>query len=164
MRDNGMQCLTEAETAVLSAVLARLIPADENGPGAGEARVIDYVDRALAGPLEGHRESYRANLPALDAYARGLHGEAFAALGAVQQDAVLAALEDGSATGFDPSSRAFFDLVRVHAIEGMFGDPSHGGNAGHVGWKLIGFPGPLGTFTEADQQAGTEVLPVWADG
>ena len=58
----------------------------------------------------------------------------------------------------------FFDLVRVHAIEGMFGDPSHGGNAGHAGWKLIGFPGPLGTFTDADQQAGTEVSPVWADG
>ena len=27
-------------------------------------------------------------------------------------------------------------------LEGIFGDPMHGGNANLVGWKLIGYPGP----------------------
>ena len=41
---------TPAESVeVLDAVVARLIPADEVGPGAREAGVVDYIERALAG-------------------------------------------------------------------------------------------------------------------
>ncbi len=29
-----------------------------------------------------------------------------------------------------------------HTIKGMFSDPMHGGNAGLIGWQLIGDPGP----------------------
>jgi gluconate 2-dehydrogenase gamma chain len=34
-------------------------------------------------------------------------------------------------------------MLRSHTIEGMFSDPMHGGNAGLIGWQLIGYPGPL---------------------
>ena len=34
----------------------------------------------------------------------------------------------------------FFQLLRTHTIEGMFSDPMHGGNAGLIGWQLIGYP------------------------
>ena len=33
-------------------------------------------------------------------------------------------------------------MIRTHAIQGMFGDPAHGGNVGFVGWNLVRFPGP----------------------
>ncbi len=36
----------------------------------------------------------------------------------------------------------FFQLLRTHTIEGMFSDPMHGGNAGLIGWQLVGYPGP----------------------
>src|SRR5215216_92441 len=45
------ETLTAAESDVLEAVTARLIPADGIGPGAREARAAHYIDRALAGPL-----------------------------------------------------------------------------------------------------------------
>ena len=50
-------------------------------------------------------------------------------------------MEANSATGFTPSSQGVFTMILTHAIQGMFGDPAHGGNVGFVGWKLVGFPG-----------------------
>jgi gluconate 2-dehydrogenase gamma chain len=42
----------------------------------------------------------------------------------------------------------FFQLLRTHTIEGMFCDPLHGGNAGLIGWQLIGYPGPVMSYRE----------------
>ena len=54
----------------------------------------------------------------------------------------------------------FFTLLRRHTIEGMFCDPMHGGNAGLVGWKLIGFPGPyMSWYDDIDKHPGTEFRP-----
>ena len=30
----------------------------------------------------------------------------------------------------------------------MFSDPMHGGNAGLIGWQLIGYPGPVMSYRE----------------
>ena len=43
---------------------ARIIPADSSGPGAREAKVWRYIDRALAGALEQFRGSGDAVLVA----------------------------------------------------------------------------------------------------
>src|SRR5580765_1518867 len=43
--------LTASELATLEAFCARLIPTDENGPGAKEAHAAQYIDRALGGAL-----------------------------------------------------------------------------------------------------------------
>ena len=42
----------------------------------------------------------------------------------------------------------FFRLLRTHTLEGMFSDPLHGGNAGLIGWQLIGYPGPLMSYRD----------------
>src|SRR6266849_4547964 len=47
----ALETLTATEADILEAVCARLIPSDENGPGAAEARAAHYIDRALTGPL-----------------------------------------------------------------------------------------------------------------
>src|SRR5690242_13156699 len=44
----ALETLTAAEADALEAIVARLIPSDENGPGATEARAAHYIDRALA--------------------------------------------------------------------------------------------------------------------
>jgi gluconate 2-dehydrogenase gamma chain len=42
----------------------------------------------------------------------------------------------------------------------MFSDPVHGGNAGMIGWQLIGFPGPRMTNLEdIDQHYGESFRP-----
>jgi gluconate 2-dehydrogenase gamma chain len=137
----ALESLTALEADTLQAIVARLIPADENGPGAAEAGAAHYVDRALSGPLRSSREAYAAGLAALDAYALTSKGAAFVKLSADQQDAILADLEMNAASGFSPDAATFFNLVRTHTIQGTFCDPYYGGNTNFIGWDLIGYPG-----------------------
>lgn len=153
------ETLTAAESDVLEAMTARLIPTDGNGPGAREARAAHYIDRALGGPLSGVRASYAAGLAALDAYAKSKKGAPFAQLPPADQDALLADVQGGTATGFAGPPALFFNQVRSHTIEGTFSDPYYGGNANFVGWDLIGYPGVRTSVTAAEQQMGTKVAP-----
>jgi gluconate 2-dehydrogenase gamma chain len=159
-RLEALETLTAAEADILEAMVARLIPTDENGPGATEARAAHYIDRALTGPLRGARASYAANLAALDAYAQEKKGAPFAKLAPADQDAVLTDMEKNIATGFTPSAAAFFALVRTHTIQGTFCDPYYGGNADFVGWDLIGYPGLRLTVTAEEQRMGARPAPV----
>ena len=154
-----LETFTAAEADTVDAMLGRLIPADANGPGAIEARVLRYVDRALSGDLAGSRPAYTSGVAATNAYARSRFGDEFADLTPAQQDTILDEMERNVATGFSPSSRAFFDLVREHALQGMFGDPVHGGNADFIGWDLIGFYGVKLEVTAAEQQLDVTVAP-----
>jgi gluconate 2-dehydrogenase gamma chain len=154
-----LETFTAAEANTVDAILGRLIPADANGPGAVEARVLRYVDRALSGELTSSRPAYTAGLAATNAYARSRFGNDFASLTAAQQDTILNEMERNVATGFSPNSRAFFDLVREHALQGMFGDPVHGGNADFIGWDLIGFYGVKLEVSAAEQQLDVTVAP-----
>ena len=137
----ALETLTAAEADILEAICARLIPSDENGPGAAEARAAHYIDRALTGPLRSSRDAYAAGLAAVDVYAQASKGAAFVRLSPRDQDAVLTNMENNVATGFMPNAATFFNLVRTHTIQGTFCDPYYGGNANFAGWDLIGYPG-----------------------
>jgi gluconate 2-dehydrogenase gamma chain len=128
---NAFISLSPAEAEILRAVVARIIPADENGPGALEARADRYIDRALSGALRNQRPAYTTGLAEVDARARSLKGAGFANLSAADQDAVLTDMQNGQ----------FFNLVRTHTIQGTFCDPFYGGNENFIGWDLIGYPG-----------------------
>ncbi len=152
MQLEALETLTAAEADTLEAMVARLIPSDENGPGAAEARAAHYIDRALTGPLRPSREAYAAGLAAIDAYAQSTKGAPFARLAAADQDAVLTAMENNVATGFVPDAAAFFNLVRAHTIQGTFCDPYYGGNANFVGWDMIAYPGLRMAVGEDEQR------------
>jgi len=139
---NAPVSLTSAEAETLRAIIARIIPADENGPGALEARADRYIDRALAGALKNQRSTYAAGLAAIDAYAKSAKGSVFAKLSTSDQDVILTEIQSDRATGFAPGgSGQFFNLVRTHTIQGTFSDPFYGGNENFIGWDLIGYPG-----------------------
>jgi gluconate 2-dehydrogenase gamma chain len=154
----AFETLTASESDTLEAFVARLIPTDENGPGAAEARAAHYIDRALAGPLASFREAYSAGLAALDGYAQVSKGAPFAKLSPSDQDDVLTRVEKNEAPGFKDSA-TFFTLIRRHTIEGTFCDPYYGGNANFVGWDLIGYPGVRLAVTVDQQQLGVKVPP-----
>ena len=151
-----LENLTAAESEVLEAIVARLIPSDSNGPGAKEARAAHYIDRALGGALASSRQAYAGGLAALDQYARSARGKPFHELPDTDQDAVLTDVEAGTATGF-VGSAAFFALVRNHTIQGTLCDPFYGGNANFVGWDLIGYPGVRTIVTPDEQRLGVDV-------
>ena len=134
------ETLSAVEGETLEAITARLIPSDERGPGAAEARAARYIDRALGGPLAASLPAYRDGLAALDRFAETAAAGRFSDIPADARDAVLRAVEHGSAAGF-AGSAAFFAMVRSHTIQGTFSDPAYGGNEGFVGWELIGYPG-----------------------
>ena len=143
--------LRTEHAAVLESMLARLIPSDELGPGAREAGVVGYVETALREWHSHHAEVYAAGLEALEQRARTELGRGFAACEPAEQDALLGAVEQ------DERERPFFELARTHAIEGMFGDPRWGGNAGGAGWELLGYPGPRTQWSAEEQELGAGV-------
>lgn len=148
----ALETLNAGEAETLEAIVARIIPTDENGPGAKEARAAHFIDRSLAGPLMALRPAYAAGLAAVDAYAQSSKGKPFAELSEKDQDAVLTDMEKNTATGFTPNSAAFFTLLRTHTIQGTFADPYYGGNANFVGWDLVGYPGLRMGVSEDEQK------------
>jgi gluconate 2-dehydrogenase gamma chain len=153
----ALESFTAQQAATVDAICARLIPTDANGPGATEARVGRYIDRQLAAGLAGYKPDYDNGLAQVDAYTQRTYGAPFSGLNAAQQDAVLTNMQAGTATGF-AGSRTFFTLLRDHAIQGMFCDPFHGGNANFVGWDLLGYPGiKIGGVAAAEQALGTNL-------
>jgi gluconate 2-dehydrogenase gamma chain len=153
-----LRFFTAAEARVVEAACARIFPTDESGPGAKEAGVVVFIDRQLAGPYG--KDKYRYTKPPFvesvpehgyqgkqtprEVYREGIQklGD-FAELPAAEQDQRLRAIE----------RTTFFRILRQHTIEGMFSDPMHGGNAGLIGWQLIGYPGPLMNYRDEIDKA-----------
>jgi gluconate 2-dehydrogenase gamma chain len=159
-----LEALTADEADLLTAIVARLIPSDANGPGAVEAGAVHYIDHALAGALSSSREAYRRGLAALERYARSSRGKPFSELTPIDQESLLIDVETGSATGsgagFDGSSAAFFTMLRSHTWQGTFGDPFYGGNRHFIGWDLLGYPGVRTAVTPDDQRLGVVPVPL----
>jgi gluconate 2-dehydrogenase gamma chain len=148
--------LTAAETEILSAMVDRLIPSDETGPGALEAGALRFIDRALSEAESASAAAYRAGLAALDRYSQYSRGAAFVDLSERDRDSVLIDVQTGAATGagtgFEGSSAGFFNMVKDHTWQGTFGDPQYGGNANFVGWDLIRYPGVRLRVTDEEQR------------
>ena len=160
-------------------------------PGAREANVIRYIDNLLAafdssppavfagGPwsdrhhypgrdredylkkyvplaerqlvawtkrIAGLKSEYVAAVKTLDTAANG----DFSTASQIMQDQILTSQADVRA------------LIFGHTVEGMYGVPEYGGNAGTVGWKSISWPGdsqPRGyTASEVERSDGADVL------
>jgi gluconate 2-dehydrogenase gamma chain len=163
-----LRVLDPEQAAVVAAIAEQIFPADEQGAGATDAHVLEYIDGQLAsawgagqglyraGPFllpedYGHgsqsprtpAEAYAYGLRALGAYTEREFGRRFDALTSDERDAVLTALARGEVDTFEPllPSSQFFALVRQNVVEGLFADPRHGGNHELIGWRWIDFPG-----------------------
>ena len=51
-------------------------------------------------------------------------------------------------------------MLRLRAIEGYFGDPRWGGNAGRAGWAMLGYEGPRLVWSAYDQRPRVAALIV----
>jgi gluconate 2-dehydrogenase gamma chain len=122
--------LSAEQAAEIEAVAAQIIPTDDS-PGAREARVIYFIDRALTTFDKDQQPLYVKGLKELQSKQKKMfkNSARFSELNAEQQIKVLKAFEKNE----------FFETIRVHTILGFFTDPSYGGNYEKIGWKLIGF-------------------------
>jgi gluconate 2-dehydrogenase gamma chain len=121
---------TPEQAIEVEAIAAQIIPTDDT-PGAREARVIYFIDRALATFAADERAVFVRGLNGLQKKAVKHFGKKlrFSQLSSAQQTALLKGIEKSQ----------FFELARTMTILGMFSNPEYGGNHNEIGWKLLGF-------------------------
>jgi gluconate 2-dehydrogenase gamma chain len=125
-----LETLEGAEAAEIEAIAAQIIPST-GGPGAREAGVIYFIDRALGTFAAENRDAYRTGMAEIHQKRKDLfpNSTSVVALSGDQQIKLIRAIEKSD----------FFDLLRTHTILGFLANPSYGGNRDAVGWKQIGF-------------------------
>jgi gluconate 2-dehydrogenase gamma chain len=150
----GFTYFTPFQAAIVTSACARIIPTDENGPGATEAGVVYFIDRQLSSdyglsgrryehgpyatgtPTQGDqsglhmRDRYRLGVLGMEAYARQIYQQGFATLPGAQQDTVLSDMEKGIPQNFDGSS-----------IQASTTDPGASGTEGAIQRPTAGGPG-----------------------
>jgi len=144
-----LEVFTSEQSVEVEAIAAQIIPTDDT-PGAREARVIYFIDRALATFAADERAAFVEGLNDLQKNTRKRFGKTkrFSDLSSAQQTELLKRIEKGQ----------FFELVRTMTILGMFSNPEYEGNYDRIGWKLLGFEdefhfrSPFG-FYDAEYQA-----------
>lgn len=160
---------TPAEAVEVDAVCERILPADDT-PGAREAGVIYFIDRALMTFAKDQRQVFRDGLPALQNLTKSMFPQRhlFSTATSDEQDQVLRRFgqqADGAPNVFAsaPAVQNFFEVVRYLTIAGFLIDPDTRGNPAGVGWKLIGrerdhaFQPPFGYYDK--QYAGWQPAP-----
>ena len=140
---------TPAEGKEIKALASCIIPSDGT-PGAREAGVVYFIDRALVTFSVEDQKTYREGLPELQKRVTELFpGVAlFSAATPDQQEAVLESLDEAGAKAApqrlryrrSAAAQPLFEVLRVHTIAGFLIDPEVGrkGNRDGLGWAVIG--------------------------
>jgi len=145
----AMRTLTKAQADVVDTLTSRILPAVDGRPGAHEAGVVYFIDRALSTFNAGQKRLYADGIADVNRRAARKVNRApsFAALTPAQQDEVLREIE----------RTPFFQAARFDTIVGTFALPAWGGNRDYAGWHMLGlehqmrFEAPFGYY---DAEAG----------
>jgi gluconate 2-dehydrogenase gamma chain len=122
--------LGAGDAADIEALTSQIVPSDDT-PGAREAGVTFFIDRALGSFFAHWRPGFMRGLAQFQAAARGAYPQSpsFASLPIERQIEFLHSV-DGT---------PFFDQARLLTLCGMFSSPAYGGNRDGIGWQLLGF-------------------------
>lgn len=150
----AFEVLTEEQAKEVAAIAARIIPTDED-PGATEAGVVYFIDRALKTFAKADLPAYQTGLKDVaELTSETFPGVAlFSAATPEQQDKVLEELSKdrklvsrGRRQLPAGASGDFFQVIWGHTVMGFLCDPDAGGNREFAGWKAIGRD-PAHTFS-----------------
>jgi gluconate 2-dehydrogenase gamma chain len=155
------EALTAEQARQVEAIASQIIPKDDL-PGAREAGVVYFIDRALMTFAADTRPIYEKGIAAMNQLTATKYPtrKSFADATAEEQETILTEFIAGSnyRTGRpeitpEPSGD-FFRTIRMHTIFGFLADPSAGGNRDYAGWKVVGrdpspsFLPPYGYYDE----------------
>ncbi len=137
---------TDTEAACVMALCEQIIPADEHGGGATEARVIQYIDRQLVAVFDYDQVVYQRGISALQNSCLELHEQRCENLDFETQHSFCKEMEVGGLPmehwGELEQSR-FFRLVISHTMQGFYGPPRHGGNKDYMSYRMMDLDFPL---------------------
>jgi gluconate 2-dehydrogenase gamma chain len=105
-----LQVLTAAEARDIDAFTAAIVPSGSEGPGAHEAGIVYFIDRAFGSFFAGQRAEVLRDLAALP-----------------RPFPDFATLE----------GKPLFEQLRMLTVLGLFASPDYGGNRDGLGWRLI---------------------------
>lgn len=119
-----------ADAADIEALAAQIVPSGAT-PGAREARVLYFIDRALTSFYADWAPAFRQGLREFQAGFRAARPGAvsFATAAAEEQLGFLNSVDQ----------EPFFDAARTLTVLGLLAAPKYGGNYQGAGWRLIGF-------------------------
>ena len=117
-----------ASAAEVEALTGEIIPTDDL-PGAKEAGVVYFIDRALTTFDKENQQAYKTGLAEIAAKRTSLFpgSTSCAALTSPQRIELLKAVEQ----------TRFFQLLRTHTMFGFLADPGYGGNRDGAGYKTM---------------------------
>ncbi len=138
---------TPEQAAEIDAISSRIIPTTDT-PGAHEAGVVFFIDRALITFAKDNQKLYSEGLLEVQVKAHELFPavDKFSAATPEQQDQILGFFDPQSSREgrrpllLGPGAQPFFETIRVHTISGFLIDPDSDkrGNRDGAGWKVIG--------------------------
>jgi gluconate 2-dehydrogenase gamma chain len=138
------EVLTPEQARQVQAVASQIIPTDDL-PGAREAGVVYFIDRALKTFASDSLQTYREGLAHLNQLTAIKYPgmRSFADATPEQQEIVMTELvaeppkAESHRTIGPGDSDDFFQTIRVHTVFGFLADPSAGGNREYAGWKVV---------------------------
>jgi gluconate 2-dehydrogenase gamma chain len=141
----AFEVLTLDQAKDVIAIAARIIPTDDE-PGATDAGVVYFIDRALKTFASDERATYEAGLKNLNQLTSQTFPGAtrFSAASKEQQDKLLSELSKDQPKpsrgrrSVGDNATSFFQVIWFHTLAGFLVDPEGGGNRDYVGWKVIG--------------------------
>jgi Gluconate 2-dehydrogenase subunit 3 len=166
--------LTDEEWQTMRAICDRIVPQppDRAQPAPVAAMVDEKLDTNSGdgyrdARLPPMREAWRRGLAAIEFEARSRYGRAFHQIGALLQDDLLKAIQEGQVSGKawgDLSAKLFFQKRLLHDIVSAY-------YAHPAAWSEIGFGGPASprgyvrmNFDRRDPWEAVEAKPGREDG
>ncbi len=126
--------LTAVQREIVAAAAERILPSDD-GPGAAETRVIDFIEGRLKEASSQRRcERFTRAADLLQDLSRQLHGRPFPECSAAEKDSVLQAFEGIP----HPTLQRFFSELISMTLSGFLCPPGYGGNYDRLGWRYLG--------------------------
>jgi gluconate 2-dehydrogenase gamma chain len=139
------EVLTVEQARELDALTSCIIPTTDT-PGAREAGVVYFIDRALKTFASESVPQYNQGLAGIQQFTLGSFPGVlrFSAANAEQQKRILTELyaeidlkKDMPRRGLPPTTTEFLQTLHVHTIFGFLVDPEGGGNRDFAGWKVV---------------------------
>lgn len=134
----AFEVLTPDQAKQIEAITSQIIPTDEL-PGAREAGVVYFIDRALKTFASDTRSVYQKGLADVSRISADLFPgiQNISEATPEQQEQIVAELmADRSTLALAGSD--FPQVIWLHTIFGFLLDPEAGANRDYVGWKVLG--------------------------
>lgn len=115
----ALKFFSPAENQTLFEMSERIIPTDDNSPGAKEARVSEYIDMVASIANDQTKKEWRDGIAAINKMSRDMFGKDFAEATEQQQVQLLTAISKNEAKP-QTIEEKFFKTMKNATIDGYY--------------------------------------------